>query len=170
MNGTHHNHGLTRLVEYFIILAQPTGATQPSKAKFCNFSYCERSLAGQFSKCEFEDCLFVKASLGTNLSVRFTRCNFTDAKLPRAMLYGEFIECSFVRAKLRSAMGKVSFIKCNFEGADLRGAHFLNSNFMECSFDKTIFGGGSLAFSVFEGIDLSKVDLKDTMLDDIECR
>jgi uncharacterized protein YjbI with pentapeptide repeats len=140
------------------------------KAKFCDFSYGERSLAGQFSYCEFEDCLFVNASLGTNLSVRFTRCNFTDAKLLRAVFYGEFIECSFVRAKLKSAMGKASFIRCNFDGADLRGVHLLSCTFVECSFDKTIFGGGSLSFSIFEGTDISMVNPEDTLLEGIECR
>src|SRR5437660_2695145 len=31
MNRAHDNHGLTRLVEYFIVLAQSTRATQPSE-------------------------------------------------------------------------------------------------------------------------------------------
>ena len=83
---------------------------------------------------------------------------------------GDFVDCGFVSANLRSVGGRGSFVPCNFDGVNLRGTHLIGCRFVECSFRESIFGGGSLAKAVFEGIDLAQIDSKDTVLDGIDIR
>ena len=135
-----------------------------------DFSVGRGSGAGQFGLCDIRTCLFIGGEFGANLSKTLVSCDFTEAKLQRAVFFGEFRDCSFCKANLSNAIGSLKFSNCSFRDANLKGAHLTNCVFDGCDFTGAKFGHGSFAGSTIIGVKQSEVDFKDALLEDVTFR
>lgn len=134
-----------------------------------DLSQCTLEMDGGLTLSDFVDCRLDRISLqGRFLTRLFERCSFRWSSLQDVRPGERFVDCDFSNAKLNRAMARgAHFVRCDFSAADLRGAHLMSCTFDNCRFDDARFGNGSLAGSRFIGpIDTSK--FKATILDDVK--
>jgi hypothetical protein len=105
---------------------------------------------GLFKENTAVDCLFINATLDTNVSGSYRHCRFDGATLDGASIFAgtTFSECTFVKADLKNAKGfYLTFDRCDFAAANFRGVHFGNSEFFHCKWDDVRFAHTSLDHS-----------------------
>ncbi len=123
---------------------------------------------GQFAMCDVEKVRFRSALMETNLGRSFRECDFSSAKLLRAILRGAFVDCDFSMANLSSAKGtEVRFVRCVFVKTNFNKAHLLHCTFEDCRFEECKFHNGSLAYSKFIRSPIPNEDLGNTILDKV---
>ncbi len=133
-----------------------------------DMSFLVASNNGQFVFTRMTDCIFRNAILQTNLGDEFTKVDFSNSKLDRSGLNGCFTDCLFSEAKLRKCLGTgVVFRNCIFTDADLREARLYECQFDSCHFVGCRFRSGSFADSRFINMELSALQLGNTILDGV---
>ncbi|UUZ52816.1 pentapeptide repeat-containing protein [Massilia sp. H-1] len=120
---------------------------------------------GQFAMCNVENTRFPFASMETNIGASFKDCDFTSAKLLRALFRGSFVNCDFSKANLSSAKGsQVKFVNCVFHKTNFMKAMLLQCTFEDCRFEDCKFGRTSFGYSKFVRSPIPEDDLGDTLL------
>lgn len=122
----------------------------------------------QFIACEVQNTRLRSALLNTNLGRSFRSCDFSAAKLIRAVLRGEFTECDFTKANLAGAMGsEVRFIRCVFVQTNFNKSHLLHATFEDCRFQDCKYKNGSFAYSRFIRSPMEHENLGNTIMEKV---
>ena len=115
-----------------------------------DFTFARFDYNGQFMENTALDCLFIDATLDSNVSGTYRLCRFDGATLDGATIFAgsTFSECTFVKADLKNAKGTaLTFDRCDFRAANFRGARFSESEFHHCTWSDVRFAHTSLSHS-----------------------
>ncbi len=108
-----------------------------------------------FRHCSF-DAFLCDGSFGND----FRECNFCNANLKNAVIYGKLHDCDFSKANLSGVRGgNVRFEGCNFVETKLWRTSFFDCKFRCCRFVNCSIHSGSLAGTSFEDCEFENFDL-----------
>lgn len=127
---------------------------------------------------ELRDCRFVSIDAdGPQIQGKFTRCDFSHAKLKRAQFWDAALtDCRFVGADISRGKCRtnVEFVRCDFSGAKFRSFHQFGRMLIEdCIFDDADFDhagimGTTFRRCSFEGAKLTQIITENVKWEEME--
>lgn len=104
----------------------------------CSFHMIDSIYECEWNGCRVRNTNFYTLRIAQNsfMGTNFVRCRFSNVKLWRCMLLGEFWNCHFVDVDLGGSIIKTSsFVNCTFKNVKFVGANIRKSTFTKCTFE-----------------------------------